>query len=123
MLEGKALEKAVSAIMARLGIVNTLYIKKIAEQIKRIGKMAPSSVSRLVAMAEMNADIGQIEDQLRTAIGANNVQLKALFELAVEEGYKDPRFRVYLEKNPDALRPEAKERVERFAETVYRQTG
>ena len=123
MLDGPALEKAVKEMLARLGIVNALYIKKIAAQVKRIGELNPSSVNRLVAMARMNADIGEIEDLLRIAIGANNVQLKALFEKAMEETYQDPRFRVYLDENPDALRPEAKERVERYVQTVYRQTA
>lgn len=123
MLEGKALEKAVREMLARLGVVNERYIKKIAEQIKKIGKLTPSSVTRLIAMSEMNADIGQIEDLLRTAIGANNVQLKKLFEQATQEAYDDPRFAPYLAENPDALRPEAKERVERFVQTVYKQTA
>ena len=123
MLEGKALEKAVSEMLARLGIVNERYIKKIAAQIKKIGELNPSSVSRLIAMSEMNADIGQIEDLLRVAIGATNVQLKKLLEQATQEAYDDPRFAPYLAENPDALRPEAKKRIERFVQTVYKQTA
>ena len=123
MLEGPELEKAIREMLARLGIVNKLYIEKIAKQIKRIGELNPSSVSRLVAMADMNADVGQITDLLRVAIGANNKQMQALFEKAVQDAYEDPRFAPYLEQNPDAVRPEAQERLKRFVQTVHKQTA
>lgn len=123
MLEGEALEKAINAIMKQIGIVNTLYIRKIAAQIKRIGELNASSVNRLVAMAEMNADIGEITDQLRVAIGASNQAIQKLYEKALEEAYADPRFAVYLDEQPDALQPEARQRIEWYTQALYRQTA
>ena len=110
-------------MLARLGVVNTLYIKRIAAQIKRIGELNPSSVNRLVAMADMNADIGAITDALRIAIGVTNKAMQDLFEKAAQEVYNDPRFTPYLEQNPGAVRPEARERIKRYVQTVYRQTA
>ena len=123
MLEGEALEKAIRAITARLGAVNTLYIKKIAAQIKRIGELNPSSINRLVVMSEMDADLGEITEQLRQAIGVTTRGIKQIYQRALQDTYTDKRFRTYLAKNPDALRPQAKQRVAQYAEAVYRQTA
>lgn len=123
MLEGEELEKAIKTIMKRLGIVNAAYIRKIAEQIKKIGELTPSSVSRLVAMSEMNADIGEVTEMLRTATAVNAMELRKIFEKALDETYVDPRFSDYLSDNPDAVRPDAKARVEQYVQTIYRQTA
>lgn len=123
MLDGPELERAIAAIMKRLQGVNALYIRKIASQIKRIGKMTPSSVNRLVAMADMGADINEIREQLRLALGASAKELRDVFQRALTETYQDPRFATYLEENPDALQPDAEKRITRYAEAVYRQTA
>ena len=123
MLEGEELEKAIKTIMKRLGIVNAAYIQKIAEQIKKIGELNPTSVNRLVAMSEMNADIAEVTNMLRTAAAVNAAELRKVFEKALNETYTDPRFSAYLSDNPDAVRPDAKARVEQYVQTVYRQTA
>lgn len=123
MLEGEALEKAIRAILTRLGAVNTLYIKKIAAQIKRIGELNPSSVNRLVAMSEMYADLAEVSEQLRIATAVNNQTLRNIYKKALTEAYTDPRFHAYLAKHPDALRPDAKQRIEQYVQTVWRQTA
>ena len=51
MLTEKELEKALGLIQSRLDEVNLLYIKKVAQQIKKIGELNQSSVNRLVALA------------------------------------------------------------------------
>ena len=123
MLDGPELERAIATIMKRLQGVNALYIRKIAARIKRIGELTPSSVNQLVAMADMGADINEIREQLRLAVGASAKELHDVFQRALTETYQDPRFAAYLEENPDALQPEAAERVTRYAEAVYRQTA
>lgn len=123
MLEGPELEKAIQAMLKRLGVVNTHYIKKIAAQIKQIGQLTPSSVNRLVAMAEMYANINEINEELRIATAVNNMTLRKIYQRALDETYNDPRFRVYLSENPDALRPRAKQRIARYVQAVYRQTA
>ena len=123
MLDGPELERAIAAIMKRLQGVNALYIRKIAAQIKRIGELTPSSVNRLVAMADMGADINEIREQLRLAVGASAKELRDIFQKALTETYNDPRFAAYLEDHPDAIQPEAEERITRYASAVYQQTA
>ena len=123
MLDGPELERAIATIMKRLQGVNALYIRKIAAQIKRIGELTPSSVNRLVAMADMGADINEIREQLRLAVGASAKELRDVFQKALTETYNDPRFAAYLEENPDAIQPEAEERITRYASAVYQQTA
>ena len=123
MLEGEALEKAIQTVLNRLSAVNTLYLRKVAKQIKRIGELTPSSVNRLVAMSEMNADLGEITEQLRIATATNNQTIKQIYTRALRETYHDPRFSAYLAKNPDAVRPEAKQRITQYTQAVWRQTA
>lgn len=123
MLEGPALEKAIQAIMKQLGVVNTLYIRKVAAQVKRIGELTPSSVNRLVAMSEMNADLGEITERLRLAIGASNAAIAKIYELALTETENDPRFAAYLAEEPDAIRPYARQKLEQFTQAVWQQTA
>lgn len=123
MLDGPELERAIETILRRLRSVNELYIRKIAAQIKRIGELTPSSVNRLVAMADMGADINEIREQLRLAVGASAKELRDIFQRALTETYNDPRFAAYLEENPDALQPEAEDRITRYASAVYQQTA
>ena len=87
MLDGPELERAIATIMKRLQGVNALYIRKIAAQIKRIGELTPSSVNRLVAMADMGADINEIREQLRLAVGASAKELRDIFQTALTETY------------------------------------
>jgi len=123
VLEGDELDKAIKKIMKRLGIVNTAYIRKIAEQIKKIGELSQSSVNMLVAMSNMNADVAEITSMLKTAAALNARDLRKVFDQALDETYTDPRFYAYLSANPDSVRPEAKERVEKYVQTIYRQTA
>lgn len=123
MLEGPELEKAIAAILKRLRGINTLYIKKVAAQIKRIGDLGQSNINRLIAMAEMGADVAEITEQLRIAAAVNAKELRQIFQRALNESYTDKRFSVYLEENPGAMRPETRARVERYVQTVYEQTA
>lgn len=123
MLSEEALEKAVQAILGQISAVNTLFIRKIAAQIKRIGELNQSSVNRLIAMAEMDADLGEITDKLRTAIGVSNRAIQRLYARALQETYTDPRFSAYLAQNPQAIRPQARQRIARYTQVLWRQTA
>ena len=123
MLEGEALEKAIQAVMKQLGAVNAKYIRKVAEQIKKIGELNQSSVNRLVAMAEMNADLGEITEQLRHALGVSNRLIMQIYEKAMQDAYTDPRFEAYLAEEPEAIRPEARDRLTNYVRAVYMQTA
>ena len=123
MLEGPALEKAIRAILSRLGEINTAYIKKIAAQIKKIGGLNATSVNRLLVMRDMGADIFEINEELRIATAVNNATLAKIYERALEESIADQRFREYLAQTPQAITPEAKQRLVNFTRAVYRQTA
>lgn len=123
MLEGPALEKAIQAVLKQIGIVNTKYIKKIAAQIKKIGELNPSSVNRLVAMSEMNNDLGEITEQLRQALGVSSRVIQKIYEKALQEVYTDPRFARYLEEEPDAVRPEARQKLTNYVQALWKQTA
>lgn len=123
MLEGEELEKAIKAILKQIGIVNTKYIKKIAAQIKKIGELNPSSVNRLVAMSEMNNNLGEITEQLRQALGVSSRGIQKIYEKALQEVYTDPRFSRYLEEEPDAVRPEARQKLTNYVQALWKQTA
>lgn len=122
MLDGPELEKAIASILKRMRGVNTLYIRKIAEQIKRIGELNPSSVNRLVAMAEMGADVNEITNTLRIAAALSAKELRQIFNKAIDEAYNDPRFKAFFDENP-AVMPETRGRVETYARAMYQQTS
>lgn len=123
MLEGPALEKAIQAIIKQLGAVNTKYIRKIAAQIKKIGELNQASVNRLVAMSQLNEDLGEITEQLRLAIGVSNQMILKIYERALQDVYTDKRFEAYLAEKPEAIRPEARQRLTTYVRAVYRQTA
>lgn len=123
MLEGPKLEKLIRQMLARLRLVNSRYIQKIAAQIKKIGGLSPSSVNRLVEMSEMYANINDVTEELRIATGANAITLQAIFAEALTDAYADPRFTAYLAANPDAIRPQARQRIAQYVQTVYEQTA
>ena len=123
MLEGPALEKAIQAVMKQLGAVNAKYIRKVAAQIKKIGELNQASINRLVAMSELNADLGEITEQLRLAIGVSNQAILKIYETALQDVYTDKRFEAYLAEKPEAIRPEARQRLTNYVRAVYRQTA
>lgn len=121
MLTEKELEKALEALMGRLDEVNSFYIKKVCEQIAKIGGLNQSSINRLSIMAEMVDDINQITNMLEETSRLNAKDVMKIFQSAVEELYTDQRFSRYLKDHP--LPQEAKARLNHYVQTVARQTG
>lgn len=123
MLDGPELDKAIEIILKRLRGVNTLYIRKVAAQIKKIGELNASSINRLVAMAEMGADVNEITEQLRLAAAISAKDLQRIFKKAVDDAYTDPRFKAFYDANPGAAQPETRANIEQYARAVYTQTA
>ena len=117
------IDELIEQMLKRLRGVNTAYIRKIAEQIKKIGELNQSSVNRLVEMSEMYANINDINEQLRYVLGMNLGTLQQVYQLALSEAYTDPRFSAYIAANPDAIRPQARQRIANYVRYVYRQTA
>ena len=116
----KELEAAINRIVKQLDDINLLYIKKVAAQIKKIGELSQSSVNRLLAMAEMNADIAEINHKLQTAAGVTSAELTQLYKDVLQDTYTDKRFSAFLSSHP--LPDETKTRLNNLVTAVSRQT-
>lgn len=112
---------AIERIMTRLDEVNNLYIERIGAQIKKIGELNQSSVNRLIAMADMGADIAEITHKLQLVTGLNTKDLFKVYDQVLNDTYTDPRFSIYLQENP--LPRESTERLTRLAQNVSIQTA
>ena len=62
------LQEQVDQLMERFEEVNDFYITKVAEQIRAIGELTPSSMSRIAIMAQMNRDIAEINRKIAQAV-------------------------------------------------------
>ena len=121
MLTEKELEAAIKQITDRLDDVNRLYIKKIAEQLLRIGELNASSINRLILMTEMGANIQEITRELAHATALNLRDVYQIYQAALNDSYTDPRFREALESQP--LTPAQSERLTWLAQNVATQTA
>lgn len=117
----KDMENAISRVMSRIDAVNTLYIQKIATQVKKIGELSQSNINRLVIMSEMNANIAEITLRLQLATGLNVRDLYSVFNQALNDAYTDPRFSVYLQDHP--MTAQSKERLNNYARLISVQTA
>ena len=120
MLTERELEKMISKMLDRLDTLNTAYITKIAEQIKRIGTLIPSQVNRMVEMAAMGANVAEINEQLAAATALNFRDIQAVYSGIMQNAYTDPRFAQYITEHP--VPQDAKNRVARYTLAVSRQT-
>ncbi len=121
MLTGQELEAAVEHITDRLDEINSLYIKKIAAQILKIGELNTKSINQLVAMTEMGASIAEINTALQEATALNVRELFEIYQTALTAGYTDPRFKPFLQETP--LTPIDKTRLTFFTQQVSVQTA
>ncbi|MBR2797273.1 MAG: hypothetical protein IKE17_05945 [Clostridia bacterium] len=121
MLTEKQLETAIAQIMARLGEVNQVLIKKIAVQIKRIKQLNTTSINRIIAMVDMGADIQGIDRALATATALNIRDIYAIYQMALNESYTDQRFAAALKTRP--LTMAQSERLTLLAQNVATQTA
>lgn len=92
MLSDKELEKVLELLQSRLDDVNTFFIRKVAEQIKKIGELGQANINRLVIMAEMTSDVREITDRLMAATGLNMQDIQKIYAAAMRETYTDQRF-------------------------------
>ena len=121
MLTEKELEAAIKRITDRLDEVNRLFVKKIAAQILKIGELNQSSINRLIVMADMGADVADINRQLQEATALNIRDLFKIYQAALTETYTDKRFKMFLQQTP--LSTEQRDRITQFAQNVSVQTA
>lgn len=115
------LESAVKRMLDRLDEINTLFITKIATQVKKIGTLNASSVNRLVVMADMGADVSEITNRLADAVGLNVRDLTQVYDRVLKDTYADPRFAVYLQQNPVSVATQR--RLTQYVQSVSVQTA
>ena len=115
------LESAVKRMLDRLDEINTLFITKIATQVKKIGTLNASSVNRLVVMADMGADVSEITNRLADAVGLNVRDLTQIYDQVLKDTYTDPRFAVYLQQNP--VSEATQRRLTQYVQSVSVQTA
>lgn len=121
-------DEVVNRISHRITLVEKKFIQKVANQIKQIGELNPSSINRLAVMLEMNKDIAEITSDLLIATGLNISDMQAIYEKAASDVYTDKRFQRAIESIESA--PEApkspkvgNERLKHYANSVARQTA
>lgn len=114
-------EELLARLMSRFEDVNSFFIRKIAEQIARLGRLNPSSMHRIEVMASMNEDIGAVNAELAKATRLAIGDLYKLFNRALNDLYESIRFRRALEQTP--LSEQDRRRLEHFAQAVSRQTA
>ena len=115
------IEEQTELLLRQFDTVNTFFIAKIAEQIRRIGMMSQASINTYTVMSQMVQDIGEINAQLQKALGASRSILQGIFQTALDNVYTDQRFRRALTETP--LPDAAKARLEQYVQAVSRQTA
>lgn len=88
----------VERLLAALQSVNSLYIQKVAEQIKTIGALNASSINRLTIMAQMNENVAEIKRELGKALGIIGMQLDKLLLKSFEEVGGNKAFEALLDR-------------------------
>jgi hypothetical protein len=115
------LNAALAQIIARLDEINTFYIHKVAEQIKKIGTLNASSINRLSIMAEMGADVNEINNRIMQAAGLNARTLFSVYSQILNDTYADTRFARYSSAGP--LPTTDRARLTQYARLVSAQTA
>lgn len=122
MLSDKELEAVLELLQSRFDDLNTLYIRKIAEQIKKIGELGQANINRLIIMAEMTSNVREITERLAEITSLNTKDIQALYDKAMQETYTDPRFTKAFQAG---IQPPAgtNERLAQYARNVAAQTA
>lgn len=115
------LNAALARITARLDEINTFYISKVAEQIKKIGTLNANNINRLSIMAEMGADVNEINRQLMQATGLNTRELFSVYSQILDDTYADTRFARFFTAGPLPL-PD-RTRIAQYARLISVQTA
>lgn len=117
----KQMQAAIDRILDRLDEINLFYIVSIAEQIQQIGELGQANINRLIVMADMGANIAEINSRLSAATQLNIRDLYSVYNQVLNDTYTDKRFFMYLQQNP--LPEPSRQRVSRLAQLISIQTA
>jgi len=114
-------EKAVEKLMRRFEEVNLFFIRKIAEQMKAIGELNPSSVHQVAIMTRMGTGIAEITRQLQKAAKLTVLEVKQIYRRTLEDTYTAPRFRRALQHKE--ISQAEKEYLTQYTQAISDQTA
>ena len=86
------LRKALAKILTRFDAVNHSYIKKVASQIQKIGKMSQATINMVTVMAEITSDVDEITKELQVALNLTKSEVISIYNQAMQDTFTDPRF-------------------------------
>ena len=122
MLTEQELEAVLKIIQRRFDSLNTVYIRKIAEQLKKIGGLSQSSINRLTVMAEVTSDVSEITRMLADVTALTIPEIYGIYQRAAQQAYTDDRFKQAFVLNPQAF-SRVEPRVNWLANAMARQTA
>ncbi len=118
----KEIEEVYEKIRWRIDKVNSEYLELIAKQIKKIGKLNPSSIRKLEQMRIYGANSAKIKRELAKALNIIEKEVEELLKKAIEEQYTGHDFKgVYRDRG--AIPLEFNQRLQRYAKSLARQTA
>lgn len=87
MPTNKQIEAAYNQIRSRIDAVNQEYLEAVAEQIKAIGELNPSSINRLAQMRIYGANVQKIKQSLAKALDLTVQDVQTILEAAAKQEY------------------------------------
>jgi hypothetical protein len=111
MLNERQLQQLLNIFLERAQAVNEEYLIRMAEQIRDIGELIPSSINRLVEMKRMHANLDAVKREIARLAEISAADLERIFEKAMES---DARFAAHTFGNkykPSILENAAMQRI------------
>lgn len=121
MLDKLNVSNTIDKVLQNLEEVNLYFITKIAEQIKAIGELNPTSINRITLMTEWGADITDITQKLAAATALTVRQTMLIYQKVLNDACFDPRFEQALKHTQ--LTPSDVRRLNQYAQAISRQTA
>lgn len=115
------LDEAVDIVLQKYKAVNHKYVLKVANQIKKIGKIIPTNYARMAIMAEMEEDIAEIQSDIQKATGFSVTQMASIYSRAEKDLYQDSRFSRFIRGG--AVPDDVKENVRNLVRAISYQTA
>ena len=122
MLSDSKLTDYAYIVSARFDAINTHYIKLMAEQIKEIGQLSPSSLFRLQQMAKMQRNIDTINYLLAQETGRTLEELYQIYDMSGMSLYGDT-YKLYTARGISQVPFEQNTRIQRYLASMKQLTA
>ena len=111
MLDEKQLEALLKIFLERAQSINEEYLIRMAEQIKDIGELIPSSINRLVEMKRMHANLNAAKREIARLAEISAEDLEKILEKAMETDARFVASTFGNEFHPSILKNEALQQI------------